>query len=237
MNDPMKPDEDTPKDDEFERMLEQMEEELSGDDEPDDPTLDEEEDSDELALVTSSLDPDLEPTVVERRDLRVDPDDDLSLNFAVQVTAGDGTFHATEATGLLAGSRCYKVTVLDDFSFGADALRNNYEIILDPNAAAVSLQDVPAGTQWDLRCDEQGRVVMDKPVGVRIAVHAISRKSDGTQSVSQVAEAGPEGAGLVALPITEASGGHAEFMVGIGVAETDPPSYAFSVYLAVKIPG
>jgi len=235
MNDSKEPEENLPDDEEFERMLQQMEEVLSQDGDLDVPTEDGEDDSSDLLLTTGSIDPEFETTVIEKRDLRIDPSEDLELSFAVQVAAGDGTFAETEAKGLLTGARGYKVTVLDDFSFGADARRNDYEIILDPNSATVGLLDVPAGTQWDLLCDDEGRVVMDKPEGVRIAVHAISRKPDGSQVVSQVSAVGPETAEQVVLPISDASGGHAEFMVGVGMAESEPSSYAFSVYLAIKL--
>ena len=240
MSDPKDPTADTPADDEFERMLQQMEDELSQDGDYDLPTEDDEDDSADLSLASVSMDPDFETTLLDREADRpgflFGLQDELSLSFAVQVAAGDGTFAETDAKGVLTGARAYKVTVLDDFSFGADNMRNSYEVILDPNSAPVGLLDVPAGTQWDLACDEEGRVVLDKPAGVRLAVHVIARDPDGTQAITQVSAVGPEEAQKVVLPVTDNGAEHAEFMVGIGLAECEPPSYAFSVYLAIKMP-
>ena len=236
MNDSNDPSDVTPPDDEFERMLQQMEEELSQDGEASDAG----EDSADFSLASLSMDPDFETTIIDRGEdgsgFLFGQDDELSLSFAVQVAAGDGSFSETDAKGVLAGARSYKVTVLDDFSFGADAMRNSYEIILDPNSAMVSLQDVPAGTQWVLQCDDEGRLMLDKPAGVRVSVHGIARNPDGTQALVQLSAAGPEEARQVFLPVTDTGADHAEFMIGIGMAESEPPSHAFSVYLAIKLP-
>lgn len=221
-------------DDEFERMLREMSEELGSDDDEDLPTEDSEDDEE---------DPDLEETVLvaptdsatSRHVFR--PLDSLTLSYVVQVSTGSGGFVETEARGTLQGERGYPITALDDFAFGFDGMRNAYEIVLDPNALGYGLSELPTGSQWNLRVGEDGELVLDKPSGLRVAVHRIERSAAGGQNLAQLCNVGPEAPETVPLPIeiSETRPEHAEFMIGMGLADTEPPSFAFSVYLAIRL--
>jgi hypothetical protein len=221
-------------DDDFDRMLREMSQELSSEDDEDLPTEDS-EDEDE--------DPDLEETVLVapasgEKTLHVfRPLDTLSVSYVVQVSTGSGGFVETEAKGVLQGERGYPITALDDFAFGFDGMRNNYEIILDPNALGYGLSELPTGTQWNLRVDEEGQLVLDKPVGLRVAAHRIARDAAGGQDLTPLCNVGPEAPETIALPIEigETTPEHGEFMIGMGLADTEPPSFAFSVYLAIRL--
>lgn len=222
----------------FERMLRELSEELASMDDDEIPTDDGEADAD-----TGGLDPDLEATILdtpppsEPTPHLFGPNDLLTISYAVQVSTGSGGFVETEARGVLANARGYPITALDDFAFGFDGMRNAYEIILDPNALGYGLSELPTGTQWNIRVDENGRLVLDKPVGLRVAVHRIDRDASGGQALTPLCNEGPDAPQTVhlAIEVDDPPAEHAEFMVGMGLADTEPPSFAFSVYLAVKL--
>jgi len=226
--------------DDFDRMLREMSEELGSIDDDDIPTDDGEADDD-----TGGLDPDLEATILdtpppsEPTPHLFGPNDLLTVSYAVQVATSTGGFVETEAKGVLSNARGYPITALDDFAFGFDGMRNAYEIILDPNALGYGLSELPTGTQWNLRVDETGRLVVDKPVGLRLSVHRIDRDASGGQALTPLCNVGPEAPETVhlAIEVDDPPAEHAEFMVGMGLADTEPPSFAFSVYLAVKLQG
>ena len=259
-------------DDDFDRMLREMEDELgdmpsvdddSSDGEEPEPA-DEDEDEDEASedsVVTSdgegesgdsgdaaeSLDlataddADEDVTEVEQPTVpaavTLGADDTLSISYTVQVADGDGGFVDTESRGLLAGARDYKITVLDDFAFGFDATRCRYEVMLDPNAVSVGLKDVEPGSESPILLDDDGGLLLARPAGMRLAIHRIARNPDGSQALIAVASVGPERSEDVPIPlIPPVAGAVAEYMVGGGLADCDPPSYAFSVYMAVKLP-
>lgn len=220
--------------DEFERMLREMSQELSSEDDEDLPTDDGEDEGEDPDLEETVL---VTPAAAETSSYVFRPLDALTVSYVVQVSTGSGGFAETEAKGVLQGERGYPITALDDFAFGFDGMRNSYEIILDPNALGYGLSELPTGTQWNLRVDEEGQLVLDKPIGLRVAAHRIVRDEAGGQNLTQLCNVGPEAPETIPLPIEvgEIVPEHGEFMIGMGLADTEPPSFAFSVYLAVRL--
>ncbi len=190
----------------------------------------EEEDDLELIEVMPGTD------TTEQRALAYPTNATLVVQYQVEVATADGSFVRTEATGLLSGAQEYRLQIQDDFSFGFDSRRNDYEIILNPNATDVELDEI----EGDRDCRivyQEGQVLMDKPVGVRLDVYRIHRLADGQRSVAKITSSAPETAEHVLLPTdpTNRYGGYTEYMLGVGLAALESRCYAFSIYTAVKL--
>lgn len=172
----------------------------------------------------------------EQRALAYPTNATLVVQYQVEVATGEGSFVRTEATGLLSGAQEYKLQIQDDFSFGFDARRNDYEIILNPNATDVELEDI----EGDRDCRivyEGGQVLLDKPQGVRLDVYRIHRLADGQRSIAKITSSEPDDEEHVLLPTDPNNryGGYTEYMLGVGLAALENRCYAFSIYTAVKL--
>ncbi len=194
-----------------------------------------------LERMVPTLDPESEPVMpgthtTEQRALAYPTNATLVVQYQVEVATGEGTFVRTEATGTLASAQAYKLRIQDDFSFGFDARRNDYEIILNPNATDVELREIGGDEEFRLYY-EGGQVLVDKPRGVRLDVYRITRMEDGQRSVTKLSESVPGSAENVLLPTdpTDRYSDFTEYMLGVGLAQLDKRCYAFSIYTAVKL--
>lgn len=172
----------------------------------------------------------------EQRALSFPTNATLDVQYAVEVATAEGTFVRTEASGSLSGAQSYKMRIQDDFSFGFDARRNDFEIVLNPNATDVELADIE-GDRDCLLVYEGGQILLDKPVGVRVDVYRVFRTPEGGRGTTKVAGATPDNSEHVLLPTdpTKGYGEFSEYMLGIGLANQEKRCYAFSIYTAVKL--
>jgi hypothetical protein len=249
--------------DEFDELFREMSQELGTDWDLDDTHADDDLDGEtdgtgdlpppivSIEYALSQIVPELEPDegeprplasmmpgiqTTEQRALSIPTNATLDVQYAVEVATAEGTFVRTEASGALSGARSYKMRILDDFSFGFDAHRNNYEIVLNPNATDVELVDIEGDRDCTL-VYEGGQILLDKPAGVRVDVYRVFRTPDGGRGTTKVAGATPENSEQVLLP-TDPTKGYDEFseyMLGIGLADQEKRCYAFSIYAAVKL--
>jgi hypothetical protein len=162
---------------------------------------------------------------------------DMVLQYAVHVAQGDGAFEPTEHAGVLTGERTYEIVVLDEFEFGFNERRGQYEILLDPNAPATGFHDLEGGQRCEIRVSGDGTVQLLKPQGMRVDIHPVLRHKDGTRGSIRIHEGMPEEASAVVLPydpmtITEE---FAEYMIGLGLTNEPAMCYAFTVYIAIKL--
>ncbi len=247
--------------DEFDELFREMADELGADWDLDETQPDDDEEGsldEELPPPIVSIDyalsrivPELEPDsgearpvpsvmpgthTTEQRALVFPTNATLDVQYAVEVATAEGTFVRTEASGRLTGAQAYKLRIQDDFSFGFDARRNDYEIVLNPNATDVELADIEGDRDLQL-VYEEGQVLLDKPAGVRIDVYRVFRTPEGARGTTKITASEPANAEHVLLPTdpTKGYGEYSEYMLGVGIAEQEKKCYAFSIYAAVKL--
>jgi len=181
--------------------------------------------------------PPAEPEQPPAEPVKVAPGTTLSVRFSVHAATGGGQFRDTKAKGQLGGQQSYPFSLLDDFSFGFDEKRNEYEIILDPTAAEAQIKEIEPAGDFTILCDEWGEIWLLKPTGVRVDLYRIARLETGERKMEQVRTVEQHEMEPVWLP-TEAAvrfDQYTEFMLGIGLTEEENLCYAFSVYVAVGL--
>lgn len=161
----------------------------------------------------------------------------LSVRFSVHAATGGGQFRDTEAKGLLMGQRSYPIVLLDDFTFGFAAKRNQYEIILDPTATDSTVKELTPQGDFTVMCDEYGEIWILKPHGVRLDLYRIERLPTGERHMQQIKTSEQETMEPVWLPTdpVQRYDQYTEFMLGVGLTEEESLCYAFSLYIAVGL--
>jgi hypothetical protein len=184
----------------------------------------------EPAAEQAAASPPPEPTYIT-------DDVSLSVRFSAHAATGGGSFRDTEAKGLLMGQRSYPIVMLDDFTFGFNAKRNEYEIILDPTATESTLKDLTAQGDFTVMCDEYGEIWILKPLGIRLDLYKIERLPTGERHMQQIKTSEADTMEPVWLPTDpiERFDRYTEFMLGVGLTEEASLCYAFSLYIAVGL--